>query len=647
MEHGDDPLAAVFAPGGRLARADDGYEYRPAQLEMARAVATALSEQSTLLVEAGTGTGKTYAYLVPVLSSGLRTIVSTATRTLQDQLYARDLPALRKVLASGFTVAMLKGRANYLCRYRLEQTRLTDRVSDRELARQYRQLLVWAATTRSGEISECREVAEDSPLWPRVTSTTDNCLGQGCPMYQECHVVNARRQAQSADLVVVNHHLLCADMALKDTGFGEILPSAQAFVIDEAHQLRSVASQFFGEAVSTRALAELASDTLKEAGLVTAASALLIGPCQALERATKDARLAFEGLAERGSSIDALANAARRDAFEALSDSLRDLIQALGPLVSASAGLEAIERRCQQALEALAKVTAIDSADEIVRWYAISKRHLLLMATPIDISGPFGRFRQRVKAAWVLTSATLAAGDNFGYFSAPLGLAEATTLKLASPFDYQSQGLLYLPSGLPEPQASDYTARVLETTLPVLEASHGRAFLLFTSHRALSYAATWLADRCALPLFVQGRDTKLKLLEGFARSGNGVLLGAASFWEGVDVRGAALSVVVIDKLPFAAPGDPVLDARLKALAAQGLNGFVHHQLPEAMLALKQGIGRLIRARSDTGLLMLCDPRLLSRSYGRQFLSALPPFRQTRKFDEVHAFLSTVVPTAAG
>ncbi len=650
---------------GPLALGLDGYAPRPAQLQLAQAVASAMDAGDTLIAEAGTGTGKTYAYLVPALLSGRRVIISTGTRALQDQLYHRDLPRVRAALGAGLKTALLKGRANYLCQYRMEQAK-GEKFATREVAAQFQRVVSWAARTQRGDLSELADIAEDSPLWPQVTSTADNCLGGDCPFWSECFVAKARQQAQAADLVVVNHHLLLADLAIKQEGFGEILPGAAAFVLDEAHQLPELAAQFFGEGLGARQLLDLARDSLAECKNVTASLASVMAPARNLEHAMRELRLAMDGQPQRAAQARLLAHAPAVAALDALAQALADMARALGPLSDASPGFAACSDRAAELVHRLdtwrtpdhpepetvsesvpdrsdprtrgSLRSGTDSDTVSVRWYELTQRGFMLQRTPLDVSGPLRRYREQSRAAWIFTSATLAVAGDFEHVGRRLGLDDPQQLLQPSPFDWPEQALCYLPRGLPEPNSRDYVGAMLDAVWPVLEASRGRAFLLFTSHRALREAAEQLRDG-PWPLFVQGSAPRNTLLEQFRASGNGVLLGAASFWEGVDVAGEALSVVVIDRLPFAAPDDPVLEARLDAVRRSGGNPFRDEQLPQAVIALKQGVGRLIRSHLDRGVLVLCDPRLVSKSYGRLFLDSLPPFPRTRQLEDVQVFFA--------
>ncbi|MDX1606515.1 MAG: ATP-dependent DNA helicase, partial [Candidatus Competibacterales bacterium] len=628
--------ADLLGAEGPLARQIPGFAPRIQQQQLTAAVAATLDDDTLLVAEAGTGIGKTFAYLVPALLADKKVIISTGTRNLQDQLYHKDLPLVREALGRPLRAALLKGRANYLCRYRLQQARAGGR-ADRTGAVQLERIADWSRRTRSGDIAEVTDVPEDSPLWPRVTSTVDNCLGQQCPLLDECHVLQARRRALEADLVVVNHHLLCADLALKDEGFGEILPGADAFVIDEAHQLPDIAGQFFGLSLSSGQIQDLGRDGRTEQAREAPEFTDLGERCRELEQA---AALLHRALGEprRAAWPEVLAAPVVAEALERLAATLARLAEALAEGARRGPGLAHGLERCRQ-LQTRLQAFAEPAAADCVYWFDQRTRSLTLHATPLDVSTAFRQRLERYRCAWVFTSATLAVGEDFGHFTRRLGLDGAATLRLESPFDYARNALLYHPRGLPEPADVGYTGAVLEAALPVLAASGGRAFILFTSHQALRTAAGELESRLSYPLLVQGTLPKGALLERFRRLGNAVLLGTASFWEGVDVRGEALSCVIITKLPFAAPGDPLTQARSEALRRQGGNPFTDYQLPQAVIALKQGVGRLIRDVDDRGVLMLADPRLLSRGYGRVFLDSLPPMARTRSLDRVRRFFA--------
>jgi len=627
----------LLGSDGPFAREVANFAPRPSQQDMAEAVEEAIADGQMLIAEAGTGTGKTFAYLVPALRSGKRVIVSTGTKTLQDQLFHRDLPRVREVLGSRLRASLLKGRANYLCLYRLDQASKDGRFPTREQASQLQAIRAWAQRSGSGDRGEFAEVPEDSPIWPRVTSTAENCLGAECPMFGDCFVVKARRAAQEADLVVVNHHLLFADLAIKQEGFGEILPGAHAFILDEAHQIPELAGVFFSTSVTARQVTELAQDALAECASVTGALANLQAPIEAIAPAVKRARLALDRLPSKGSFTQIEHDSAISSELTALEEALRTLADAIAGQAERSRGMASLHERADALCRRLHDVLD-GGAQEWVHWYELSAQGFSLHATPLDLAPPLRALREQSRASWTFTSATLSVAGDFNHFARQLGLEDPVAMSLPSPFDFARQTLAYLPPGLPDPNAPDYTDRVVAAARPVLDAARGRTFLLFTSHRALKRAAELLADS-PFPLFVQGTAPRHQLLVDFRESGNGVLLGAASFWEGVDVAGEALSCVIIDKLPFAAPDDPVLDARLSALRQSGGNPFFEWQIPAAVIALKQGVGRLIRDVSDRGVLMLCDPRLMSRAYGKLFLKSLPPMPLTRQLADVQDFFA--------
>jgi ATP-dependent DNA helicase DinG len=639
----DAALAAVFAPDGPLGRAIPDYRPRAQQVEMAARVAGAMRERRVLLAEAGTGTGKTVAYLVPALLFGGKVIVSTGTKTLQDQLFHRDLPAVRKALGLPVTVALLKGRANYVCAHHLERNLEDGRFAARETAADLQRIARFAAQTRSGDRAELADVAEDSPAWPLATSTRDNCLGAKCRHFNGCFVMQARRDALAADVVVVNHHLFFADVVLRDEGMAELLPSCNTVILDEAHQLPETATAFFGETISTGQVIELCRDTLAEGAAEARDARELPELARRAEKAARDLRLAI-GLKETRAPAAALSgNAEFAAALGELRSAAAKLARTLESLAVRGEGLANCARRATGLAERIER-WADGGRDDLVRWVEAYTHAAALHATPLAVAEPFRRQLEESPRAWILTSATLAAGGDFGHYQRQLGLETADTARWESPFDYPRHALLYLPRGLPEPNTLAHTDAVVDAALPVLAASGGRAFLLFTSLRALRHARERLEEGLrrlglSVPVLAQGEGSRSELLERFRRLGNAVLVGSQSFWEGVDVRGEALSVVVIDKLPFAPPDDPVLAARLDHLRQEGRNPFFDFQLPQASIALKQGAGRLIRDERDRGVLMLCDPRVVGKGYGRQLLDSLPPMKRTRDLADVQAFFA--------
>ncbi len=630
-----DPVDQWFAPDGPLAAKLSRYQPRSGQVALARAINGALETGSNLVAEAATGTGKTLAYLVPAILSEKRIILSTGTLNLQDQLFRRDLPLALRALDADVPVSLLKGRSNYLCLHRLEQHRRDPRFAEGETGADLERVHRWARTTRTGEMSELEDLPDRSPARPLVTSTVDNCLGKECPMYNDCHLVHARRAAQEARIVVANHHLLFADLALKKSGFGEVLPGSDAVVLDEAHQVPEVATRFFSSSVSAWQIRQLVSDSLAAAGQTEGALALVRDPVDALRESWHALRGHFHGLAERGPWKD----------LESLQEPLGKLagrLDGLGEVLDAQAESSRDLANCaERALRMRQAMAELDRAGEDkVRWWTNRGGNFSLNLTPLSVAEPFRELREELPASWIFTSATLAVGDRFDHFNRALGLEEPETLIVDSPFDYPGQSLLWLPEDLPEPGNPAHTEKLLETVLPMLLAAGGRAFLLFTAHRTLNRAAKWLRQHCEFELLVQEEAPREVLIRRFREAPGRLLLGAASFWEGVDVPGDALSVVIIDKLPFAAPDDPVLSATLQALKEKGENPFSSIQLPRAVIALKQGAGRLIRSATDRGVLVLGDPRISSRSYGRLFLKSLPPMPRTRDGDRVLEFLKT-------
>jgi len=629
-----------FSEQSPLSTEVDSFRPRAQQREMALAVAAAIRDNSILVAEAGTGTGKTFAYLVPALINGGKVIISTGTKNLQDQLFQKDLPRVRDALKAPVSIALLKGRSNYVCHYHLERALSDGRFATREDLKHLDKIKKYAKVSDSGDKSGVADVPENAPIWMNVTSTRDNCLGQECPNHKECFVLKARAEAMQADIVVVNHHLFFADVMLRDEGVAELLPTCNTVIFDEAHQLPETASLFFGENISTSQILDLVRDTRIEALTSAKGFAPLPASCDELDKAARDLRLVFKK--EGRLPITALEDF--KDwpkAAKVLGEKLKQLSMVLEKQAERSEGLENCWQRAQTLTQQFDNWQSNDDSEQ-VRWLEVFHHAMQLNTTPLSIAEIFEKQIGGSQRAWIFTSATLAVKQDFTHYQSEMGLLKAKTACWDSPFNYPEQGLLYVPSNLPDPNSFEYTEAVVRAALPMLEASQGRAFLLFTSLRAMQRAHEILLAEFDLrgwkyPLLLQGEGSRNELLERFRTLGNAVLLGSQSFWEGVDVRGDALSLVIIDKLPFAPPDDPVLAARIAQISKQGRNAFMEYQLPRTIITLKQGAGRLIRDESDRGVLMICDPRLITKPYGKRIWQSLPPMKRTRVEAEAVAF----------
>ena len=623
----------------------DGYQVRAGQQSLSDAIFNAMRNGDVLTAEAGTGIGKTFAYLVPAILSGKKVIISTGTRHLQDQLYQSDLPVVLEALDVPVKVALLKGRANYLCTHRLDIAPHLGFIS-KTTQHDLQQVREWSSVTLTGDISELDSVPEDSMIWPMVTSTAENCLGGECDHWNDCHIVKARKQALESDLLVINHHLLLADMTLKQDGFAELLPGAEAFIVDEAHQLHEVASRFFGRSVSSRQLIGLAKDAIAEQVNDAPDMAEIREHAEAMEKSAQDFRIALGEAGQRQAWAQIQHKPAVRRSLDALAQTLGELAEILGVAAERSRGLDQCLQRCMLLQQTLALFSGQsegnkddESDTESVLWFESWSRSFMLNATPVDVSSLFRRHTDDFAASWLFTSATLQVNNNFSHFANGLGIHDYHSGTWQSPFNYRQQSLLYLPEGMPEPSDAAFNDQLIQRVRPVLKASRGRAFLLFTSYRAMHAAEKLLQDTVEFPILMQGEHPKHQLLERFREAGNAVLLGTSSFWEGVDVRGEALSCVVIDKLPFASPGDPVMQARIDAIRSNGGSPFMDYQLPRAVITLKQGIGRLIRDVSDRGVVVIGDPRITQKTYGKVFLNSLPAMPVTSQIENVEKFFA--------
>ena len=634
----------ILREDGLLSKAIKGFTPRNAQQTMATAIEDAIKLNAQLIVEAGTGTGKTFGYLVPILLAQKKTIISTGTKNLQDQLFYTDIPVIKKIIADhyGFSpkVVLLKGRANYLCQHRLELAREDGRFASRELVDELNTVYEWSALTDNGDVSELAAIKEDSQVWSYVTSTPDNCLNQECDFYKSCHVMKARQQALTAEIVIINHHLFFADLALQEEGFGELLPGVDVVIFDEAHHLPDIASYFFSTVLSSRQITELARDCEAEA-LENAKDMRQINDFSAqLQRSVVTMRGAL-GMEIRSQPWPDFLSQPLQSAIADIQEALADLEEILKTAAVRSKGLESCHKRATKIIERFAMLTTTAPANT-VHWYEMHSQSFTLHVTPLIVAEYFKKYLRDHKRTWIFTSATLTVKNNFNLFVETLGLENTLQLQLKSPFDYQKQALLYAPRGMPDTRADNYIEAVIDAALPVITASQGKAFILFTSHRALERAAAYLADRIPFPILRQGSKPKRQLIDEFKTLGNAVLLGTSSFWYGVDVRGDALSCVVIDKLPFAAPEDPILRAKIKMFRDQGVDPFWNYQLPQAVLTLKQGAGRLIRDITDRGVLMICDPRLVGSRYGEVFLQSLPSMARTREIENVCEFFRSTI-----
>ena len=641
------PVEHAFSENGALANAISGFSPRQAQTDMAVEVANAIEKKTSLIVEAGTGTGKTFAYLIPALiankkaaerdESQKKIIVSTGTKNLQEQLFHKDLPLIKKSLATHAQIALLKGRANYLCVYRLDQYQQSRGQLDAQTLADFVKVKEWANTTHSGDTGELVNVIENSPVFPFVTSTVDNCLAKDCPNYDDCYLIKARQKAIDADLVVVNHHLFFADMALKDTGFGELIPKADVMIFDEAHQIADIASEYFGDAFSTRQLLDLCTDVIQVYKTSLTDVKQLGKAAEKLLKAAQEFRLLFSYDPERGNWREKHNQPRFSHAFSALKVDLDFLYQVIKLCISRN---EAIDNCFERAVNLLAQYDIMVDVNALGMsfWYETTPRHVVLHKTPLSVADKFSDYVKESGAGWIFTSATLAVDGKFEHFAKHLGLNNANHLLLDSPFNYEQQSRLVVPRYLPEANDKNRANALANIAMPLIEASGGACFMLFTSYRVMHQVAEILSEQIDNHLLVQGQMGKRKLLDEFIEHKRSILLATASFWEGIDVRGDKLTCVIIDKLPFASPDDPLLQARSEDVRRRGGEPFSQIQLPQAVIALKQGVGRLIRDVSDQGVMVICDNRLVNKPYGEVFLNSLPAMKRTRDIKQAVHFL---------
>ncbi len=631
---------AILDSNGPFIDVIKGFQPRPVQQQLAKKIDDTIKVNASLVAEAGTGIGKTFAYLVPAIISGKSLIVSTGTKNLQDQLFHKDLPIVCKTLKKNPKMALLKGRNNYLCIYRMEQVISDGRLGSRQAAHDLQLAKRWSSETKVGDLSELIHLTDDSEIRQKISSTTDNCLGQDCPDYDDCYVMLARRKAQKANILVINHHLLCADLVLREDGFAELLPDTEIVIVDEAHKLPDVVSQFFGKSVSSRQLLELASDMRREY-LTEAKDCRELDDCaNDIEQKVKEFRLALGEKPQRLAWDRFRKQTLVIQSVTAISALFEDLAKVLEPLSSRSKGLESCFSRCQLLTVAFDEMTSDTSAD-MIHWCETWTHSFQIHQTPVNIAKTFSEQWENHGGSWIFTSATLAFDGKLQHYQNAMGIIEADTILLSSPFDFPDQAMMYLPKSLPEPSSEFHTIELMKAALPILRSSKGRAFCLFTSYRALQTAAEWLSENGQFKVLIQGTLDKTELLRRFVEYDKAVLMATASFWEGVDVRGNDLCCVVIDKLPFAVPSDPVIQARIAACKRSGEDAFTQLQLPQAVISLKQGAGRLIRDQSDRGVLVTGDPRLISKKYGAAFINSLPDMYKTRDLELVKSFLGEI------
>ncbi|MBE4388067.1 ATP-dependent DNA helicase [Vibrio parahaemolyticus] len=632
-------IAKTFSSDGALGKAIPGFQARQPQIDMAEAVSSAIKEQSQLVVEAGTGTGKTFAYLVPALLSGKKVIISTGSKNLQEQLYHRDLPLMVNALGFYGQVALLKGRSNYLCLDRLSRQMVESHTneSDPTLLTQLVKVRSWSSETKTGDLGDCEDLPEDSMIIPTITSTNDNCLGKECPSYADCFVLKARKRAMDSDIVVVNHHLFLADLAIKETGFGELIPEADVFIFDEAHQLPDIASEYFGQSVSSRQIHDLAKDI--EIAYRTEAKDMrqLQKVGDKLLQSAMDMRIVLGEPGFRGNWREAMQSESIKRELVRLTDSLDLAIDVLKLALGRSQLLDTAFERANLIKGRIDRVCDVDITGYSY-WYDTSPCHFTLHITPLSVADKFHEQIEIKQGAWIFTSATLAVSGDFKHFTDRLGLKPKQQFSLPSPFDYEKQARLCVPRYLPEPNSPGLADKLVRMLAPVIEENDGRCFFLCTSHSMMRELGEKFREVLDLPVLMQGEMSKQKTLAEFMELGNALLVATGAFWEGIDVRGDALSCVIIDKLPFTAPDDPLLKARIEDCRLRGGEPFAEVQIPDAVITLKQGVGRLIRDQKDHGALIICDNRLVTRDYGGTFLGSLPPIPRTRDLERIKAFL---------
>lgn len=631
-----------FSVNGPLNDCLEDYQLRTEQVEMAKSIIGTIEDKSSLVVEAGTGVGKTFAYLYPALLKGGKVVISTATKNLQDQLFFNDIPKIREALKISVKVNILKGRGNYICKLRMENTIQEGMFFNKEDAQHLQLIKAFSDNTDSGEVSEISEIPETSTIWPMVTSTKENCLGQDCEFYKECFLVKARKEALESEVLIVNHHLFFADFVLKDEELSEILPKANTIIFDEAHQIPLVASFFLGQSISSSQISNLIQDC--QQGLKKYPDTIKV-----LDALSKDLQEIIFELKKIVSPFPArlnINNLKNYENFEKTYNSLIEKLELLGITLSKhseeNAELQKLFERSSELNIKFSSWLKKDNQNNIY-WLEVFARTVQFNETPISISEQFNKFQEKSDSAWIFTSATLSINGSFDHFVKLLGLEKAMTQYLQSPFNYSENAFLYVPKEIPDSKDELFNLVLVKKALPLIKASKGRAFVLATSLKSMEEIGALLKDELKkneinYPVITQGEGPKSDLLQQFKKHGNAILIGSLSFWEGIDVRGPTLSLVIIDKLPFQSPGDPVFESKIKLLSEEGINAFMSMQLPEAIIRLKQGVGRLIRDDYDKGVMVICDKRIIEKSYGIKIWKSLPPFKRTRNESAVINFL---------
>jgi len=633
-------VSDFFAEYGPLSSVLSGYQVRQQQLDLSVAIEQAIATKTALIAEAGTGTGKTFAYLVPAIQSKQKVIISTGTKNLQEQLFKRDLPLVKELINKQKDTALLKGRSNYLCLHRLKLNEISHRGIEKETLQEFRTVQKWSVGTKTGDMSDLKNLKEDAKVLPLVTSTIDNCLGKDCSYYDDCFMVKARQKAMQADVVIVNHHLFFADLALKEQGFGELIPAVDSIIFDEAHLVPDIASEYFGENFSTRQLNDQLKDLVKIQKVSVKDANQLSEFAEKCQYAVSDLRMQFASDSERGNWLGAMKR-------KPVADQITELLNFLGNLVEVGKihdgrdkDLDALLEKINTNAERL-RLFTFDDHKDVSLWFETTKYHLTLHLTPLSIAKQFSKVMNDREASWVFTSATLAIDGQFDHFQRLMGLQDADSLCFDSPFDYQKQAMLCVPRYLPEPNNPKIKAALVNTAISLIEAAKGRSFILFTSHYMMREVSSLVKERIENEVYVQGERSKAAILEDYLADSTSVLFATGAFWEGVDVKGDDLLCVMIDKLPFASPDDPLLKARLDDCQKQGGSPFFDIQIPQAVIALKQGAGRLIRDFEDRGVLVICDNRLVTKPYASTFLASLPNMRKTRDLKNVQDFLSSI------